>query len=88
MGYADEYKAWQTNPEGWWMQQAAAIDWQTAPTQALFDRGESLYEWFAEAEVNTCWNAVDRHVEAGFGDQVAIIYDSPITGTQSKTTYA
>ncbi|MEO0939132.1 MAG: AMP-binding protein [Pseudomonadota bacterium] len=88
MGYADEYKAWQADPEAWWMQQAQAIDWDVAPTQALFDRGDHLYEWFAEAEVNTCWNAVDRHVEAGFGDQIAIIHDSPITGTQTKTSFA
>ncbi|MEL7100351.1 MAG: AMP-binding protein [Pseudomonadota bacterium] len=88
MGYAAEYQAWQADPEAWWMKQAEAIDWEVAPTQALFDRGDHLYEWFAEAEVNTCWNAVDRHVEAGFGDQLAIIHDSPITGTQTKTTYA
>ncbi|MEM8578526.1 MAG: AMP-binding protein [Pseudomonadota bacterium] len=88
MGYKDEYAAWQADPEGWWMAQTGGIDWDTAPTQALFDRGDHIYEWFADAKVNTCWNAVDRHVDAGHGDQVAIIYDSPITGRQSKTTFA
>ncbi|MEO0390627.1 MAG: AMP-binding protein [Pseudomonadota bacterium] len=88
MGYAAEYQAWQADPEGWWLNAAKAIDWDVAPTQALYDRGDHIYEWFAEAQVNTCWNAVDRHVAAGHGDQVAIIYDSPITGSQSKTTYA
>ena len=88
MTYAAEYNAWKENPEAWWMTQADAIDWDYAPTQALFDRGNNIYEWFADAKVNTCWNAVDRHVVAGRGDQVAIIYDSPITGAKSKTTYA
>lgn len=88
MGYRAEYDSWKADPEGWWMQAAQAIDWVKAPTKALSQRGENLYDWFADAEVNTCWNAVDRHVEAGRGDQVAIIYDSPITGTKSKTTYS
>ena len=44
-----------------------------------------MYEWFADARVNTCYNAVDRHVENGRGDQAAIIYDSPITGTKSTS---
>ncbi|MEL6450128.1 MAG: AMP-binding protein [Pseudomonadota bacterium] len=88
MGYREEYERWQQDPEGWWLQAADAIDWVTPPTRALFDRGDHLYEWFAEAEVNTCWNAVDRHVAAGRGDQVAIIHDSPITGTQWTLTYA
>ena len=88
MTYAAEYNAWKENPEAWWMTQADAIDWDDAPTQALFDRGNNIYEWFADAKVNTCWNAVDRHVVAGRGNQVAIIYDSPITGAKSKTTYA
>ncbi|APX10790.1 AMP-binding protein [Tateyamaria omphalii] len=88
MGYRAEYDSWKADPEGWWMQAAQAIDWVKAPTRALSQRGENLYEWFSDAEVNTCWNAVDRHVEAGRGDQTAIIYDSPITGAKSKTSYA
>ncbi|KIC50960.1 propionyl-CoA synthetase [Tateyamaria sp. ANG-S1] len=88
MGYRAEYDSWKADPEGWWMQAAQAIDWIKPPTKALSQRGEHLYEWFAETEVNTCWNAVDRHVEAGRGDQTAIIYDSPITGAKSKTSYA
>lgn len=88
MGYRAEYDSWKAEPEAWWMRAAEAIDWVKAPTQALFDRGEHIFEWFADAEVNTCWNAVDRHVEAGRGDQVAIIYESPITGSESKTTFA
>ena len=88
MGYKDVYDSWKADPEAFWMEAAQAIDWDQSPSKALFDRGENLYEWFADGKVNTCWNAVDRHVEAGRGDQVAIIHDSPITGTQSKITYA
>ncbi|PUB18703.1 propionyl-CoA synthetase [Yoonia sediminilitoris] len=88
MAYADVYASWQNDPEGFWMEQAKAIDWFSPPTRALDDSKAPLYHWFADAQVNTCYNAVDRHVAAGRGDQVAIIYDSPITGTKSKTTYA
>ena len=88
MGYSAVYKAWQDDPEGFWMQQAQAIDWVEPPRRALFDRGGDSYEWFAEAQVNTCWNAVDRHVRAGRGDQVAIIHDSPVTDTIQHITYA
>jgi len=88
MGYRDVYEAWRADPEAYWLDQARAIDWDEAPTQALFDRGDDMYEWFADAKVNACWNAVDRHVEAGRGAQVAIIHDSPVTGTIHKITYS
>ena len=88
MGYRETYAAWQDDPEAFWLKAAEAIDWVEAPTQALFERGDDLFEWFADAKVNGCYNAVDRHVEGGRGDQVAIIHDSPITGTQTKITYA
>ncbi|MCI2399193.1 propionyl-CoA synthetase [Aliiroseovarius subalbicans] len=88
MGYKDVYAAWQADPEAFWMEAASAIDWDQKPTKALFDENAPLYEWFSDGMVNTCWNAVDRHVEGGRADQVAIIYDSPITGRQDKITYA
>ena len=88
MGYRAEYDRWLADPEAYWLKQAQAIDWVEPPTTALYDRGDDIYEWFAEAKVNTCWNAVDRHVENGRSDQVAIIHDSPITGTSSTITYA
>ncbi|MEM8591835.1 MAG: propionyl-CoA synthetase [Pseudomonadota bacterium] len=87
MGYHDIYSASQADPEAFWMDAAKAIDWVKSPTKALDDSNAPLYEWFTDAEVNTCWNAVDRHVEAGRGDQTAIIYDSPITGNSAKITY-
>ena len=88
MGYSDTYARWKADPEAFWMEAAEAIDWEQKPSKALSDLGGNLYEWFADGTTNTCWNAVDRHVEAGRGDQVAIIHDSPITGSQSKITYA
>ena len=88
MGYRDTYARWQKDPEAYWLEQAQAITWDEAPKQALFDRGDDLYEWYADARVNGCYNAVDRHVENGRADQLAIIHDSPITGTQTKITYA
>ncbi|MDD9742641.1 MULTISPECIES: propionate-CoA ligase PrpE [Marinovum] len=88
MAYKDVYARWQADPEAFWMEAAQAIDWDEAPSQALFDRGDDLFEWYADGKVNTCWNAVDRHVAAGRGDQVAIIHDSPITDSQQKITFA
>jgi propionyl-CoA synthetase len=88
MSFKDIYAGCQADPEAFWMKAAEAIDWVTPPSKALWDDDAPIYEWFKDAQVNTCYNAVDRHVEAGNGDRVAIIYDSPITGHKSKTTYA
>jgi len=88
MNFKDVYKSWQDDPEGFWLNEARAIDWVEPPKKALYDRGDHLYDWFAEARVNTCWNAVDRHVENGRADQVAIIHDSPVTGTKAQITFA
>ena len=87
MSYKDIYASWKSDPEAFWLEQAQAIDWDEPPKQALFDRGDHLYEWYADARVNTCWNAVDRHVEAGRGDQAAIIHDSPVTHTKREISY-
>ncbi|MDP5336336.1 MAG: propionate-CoA ligase PrpE [Paracoccaceae bacterium] len=88
MAYKDVYAGWKADPEGFWMEQARAIDWVKPPSKALFADNAPLYEWYKDAQVNTCWNAVDRHVEAGNGDRVAIIHDSPVTNTVHKITYA
>ncbi|MDU8911876.1 propionate-CoA ligase PrpE [Aestuariicoccus sp. MJ-SS9] len=88
MSYNAVYSSWKADPEGFWMAQAEAIDWDRAPTSALTEKGNGLYEWFADGLTNTCWNAVDRHVEGGRGDQLAVIHDSPITGTIHKITYS
>ncbi|HSF65287.1 MAG TPA: propionyl-CoA synthetase [Paracoccaceae bacterium] len=88
MGYAETYAQWQADPEGFWLDAARSIDWVTPPTRALNDTRAPLYEWFTDAQVNTCWNAVDRHVAAGRGAQLAIIHDSPVTHTKRGITYA
>ena len=87
MGYKDVYASWQKDPEAFWMQAAEAIDWDKNPSKALDDTNAPLYEWFTDGMVNTCWNAVDRHVEQGRGEQTAIIYDSPITHTKREISY-
>ncbi|PCH95598.1 MAG: propionyl-CoA synthetase, partial [Rhodobacteraceae bacterium] len=88
MTYQQVYDGWKDDPEQFWMEAAKGVTWFKDPSKALFDEGAPIYEWFKDGELNICYNAVDRHVEAGRGDQVAIIYDSPITGNTSKTTYA
>lgn len=77
------------DPEGFWAEAAKEIDWVKPWDKVLDDsRAPNFYRWFAGAECNTCYNAVDRHVENGRGEQAAIIYDSPITGKKRTLTYA
>ena len=88
MSYKSVYEGWKADPEAFWMEAAEAISWTKKPTYALDSSNAPLYEWFTDGEANTCYNALDRHVEAGRGDQTAIIYDSPITGAKRKISYA
>ena len=88
MTYRELYQSWETDPEAFWMKAADHIDWDRAPSYALDARKAPLYEWYPDAMVNTCYNAVDRHVIAGKGAQAAIIYDSPITGQKDTISYA
>jgi propionyl-CoA synthetase len=88
MSYKKVYNSWKNDPEAFWMTAADAIDWVTKPSKALFADRAPLYEWFSDSEVNTCHNAVDRHVLNGRGDQKAIIYDSPMTGTKYSITFS
>jgi propionyl-CoA synthetase len=86
--YAEVYAGWKADPERFWAEAARAIDWVSPPTK-IFDPGEGVYgRWFVDGVCNTCFNAVDRHVEAGRGDQPAVIYDSPITGRKKSFTYS
>ena len=87
-GYRDVYEKAQSDVAAFWMQAAGAIDWHKAPTRALDPSQPPFHRWFPDGEMNTCHNAVDRHVAAGRGDQKAIIYDSPITGNAASLTYA
>ncbi len=85
--YGDIYSGWKNDREGFWLEAAKAIDWVSPPRRA-FDRDSGPYgRWFPDATCNTCHNALDRHVAAGRGNQTAIIYDSPVTGTVRHITY-
>ncbi|MBI1201600.1 MAG: AMP-binding protein [Rhodopseudomonas sp.] len=85
--YPEVYARWQSDPEGFWGAAAEAIDWYDKPTK-VFDGTAGIYgRWFADATCNTCYNAVDRHVAAGRGQQPALIYDSPVTQTTQTFTY-
>jgi len=86
--YKKVYQDWKNDPESFWMKAAEKIDWVRKPTKALNKENAPLYEWFTDGIVNTCYNAVDRHVENGRADQLAIIYDSPVTGVKERISYA
>ena len=90
MGKLDELQAWALqDPEGFWAEAAKEIDWVKPWDKVLDDsQAPNHYRWFAGAECNTCYNAVDRHADGGRGDQTAIVYDSPITGKKRYITYA
>jgi propionyl-CoA synthetase len=85
--YHDAYRQSLENPEEFWLAAAAGLDWTKAPTKALEDKDAPLYRWFPDGELNTCHNALDRHVDGGRGDQAALIYDSPVTGVKATHTY-
>lgn len=87
MGYQELYGKWKSDPEGFWLDAAGAIDWAQRPTFALDASRAPIYEWFADGMANTCWNAVDRHVLAGRGSQIAILHDSPVTHLKKGITY-
>ena len=86
--YGEIYRRWQADPEGFWAEAALAIDW-ISPPQRIFDASQGAYgRWFPDATCNTCFNALDRHVRDGRGEQPALIHDSPVTGTKAVFSYA
>ncbi|MFN3006543.1 propionyl-CoA synthetase [Mycolicibacterium wolinskyi] len=74
------------DPTTFWADAAKAVDWTKSPERILDDTNPPFYRWFPDAELNTCANALDRHVDER-GDQAALIYDSPVTGTQRTYSY-
>src|SRR3712207_1983773 len=87
MGRFDEvYRRSLEEPESFWADAAQAIDWVEPPERVLDDSRAPFYRWFAGGRLNTCFNALDRHVERGRGDQLALIYDSPGTGPRAAFT--
>ena len=87
MDYHSIYESWRADPEKFWMDATKNIDWHKKPTFALNHSNAPLYEWYTDSFVNTCFNAVDRHVKNGRADQTAIIYDSPVTEKKLHLTY-
>ncbi|MBX9930402.1 MAG: propionyl-CoA synthetase [Methylobacterium sp.] len=86
--YASVHAASFADAERFWLVAAEAIDWEVAPSRA-FDRDAGTYgRWFPDGRLNICHNAVDRHVAAGRGEQVAILYDSPVAGEKRRISYA
>ena len=89
MGSFDELHAQSlADPEGFWAAAAEGVDWYKRWDKVLDDSNAPMYRWFSGGELNTCHNALDRHVEGGRADQAALIYDSPVTGTVRTHTYA
>ena len=86
--YADVHARSITDPEGFWGEQARLVDWIRQPQRVLDRDRPPFYRWFPDGTLNTCYNALDRHVVNGRADQTALIYDSPVTGTKRKLTYA
>jgi propionyl-CoA synthetase len=75
------------DPEGFWREAASAIDWQHPPDRVLDADRAPYYRWFRGGRLNTCHNALDRHADGGRGDQLALIYDSPVTNSIARFTY-
>ncbi len=86
-GYAETYRRSLAEPEAFWAEAAEAIDWERRWDRVLDDRRPPFYRWFAGARLNTCWNALDRHVAAGRGQRTALIWDSPVTGQILRFSY-
>jgi propionyl-CoA synthetase len=85
--YHEVYESWQRDPEAFWARAAEAIDWYRA-FDRVFDAEGGVYgSWFAGGTCNTCFNALDRHVEGGRADQVALIHDSAMTGAVRRYTF-
>ncbi len=87
MDYQSVYNRSMQDPEGFWREAAQDIHWYQQPTQILDQTNQPIYHWFVGGELNTCYNALDYHIDQGRGEQLALIYDSPVTNTIKKYTY-
>ena len=88
MSYDEVYSRSISDPDGFWGEAAQSIHWEKPWDRVLDDSNAPFYRWFTGGELNTCYNALDRHVEAGRGDQAALIYDSPVTDTKRTYSYS
>jgi propionyl-CoA synthetase len=85
--YEDIYRQWQADPEAFWREASTAVDWDRAPEPIIDWSQTPIPAWFPGGRMNTCYNAVDRHVRDGRGEQAALIYDSPVTNTVRSYSY-
>ncbi|MCG6871012.1 MAG: propionyl-CoA synthetase [Gammaproteobacteria bacterium] len=85
--YQTAYRQSMEDPEAFWAEVAEGIDWSRRWDKVLDDSNKPFYKWFVGGELNTCHNALDRHVDGGRADQAALIYDSPVTNTQATWSY-
>ncbi|MDJ0357719.1 AMP-binding protein [Paenarthrobacter sp. PH39-S1] len=86
--YRAVYQRSLRDPEGFWLEAAQAVDWYTEPSRALDAAAAPITKWFPDAQLNTSFNALDRHLLAGRGEQDALIYDSAMLGIQRRYSYA
>jgi propionyl-CoA synthetase len=86
--YQDIYRRSIEDPEGFWLVEAGFIDWDVVPSTALDATNPPFHRWFPDGRLNTCHNALDRWVEAGHGDRIALVHDSPVTSSVRRFTYA
>ena len=87
-GYRELFQASVDDSEAFWAQAARAVSWTREPRRVLDAGNPPFYRWFPDGELNTCANALDRHVADGRGEAPALIYDSPVTGTKRTYSYA
>jgi len=85
--YSEIYNLSINHPDRFWGEAAESVQWEKKWDRVLDDSNKPFYRWFVGGRLNTCYNALDYHVQNGRGDQTAIIYDSPVTDTVKKTTY-
>ncbi|OLL20986.1 MULTISPECIES: propionyl-CoA synthetase [unclassified Rhodococcus (in: high G+C Gram-positive bacteria)] len=86
--YAEAFRQSVEDPEGFWLEAARAVDWVNTPTRALDGSQAPSFRWFPDGTLNTSFNALDRHVQAGHGDRVALIWDSAMVPAKRTYTYA
>src|SRR5690349_20883280 len=85
--YRQTYQRSISDPEGFWRDAAEGVAWHVPPTRILDDSEAPIFRWYPDAELNTCHNALDRHVGEGHGDRAALIHDSPVTGVTRTYSY-
>lgn len=87
IGYQEVWDRSQSHRDDFWLEAAERLDWDTAPQTALEQRSETEWRWFPDGTLNVCANALDRHIDTGRGDTIALIADSAMTGTQQRISY-